>query len=409
MNLTIHAAEGIHSGKTLCISGSKSESNRLLVLQALYPGIILKNLGDADDIRAMQEGLDRSKDVVDVGHAGTTMRFLTAYFASSPGRTVLLTGSARMQQRPIGVLVNALRQLGADITYTKNEGYPPMMIRGRSLSENQVTIPANISSQYISALILIAARLPEGLTLALEGQITSRPYIEMTLSLLGRIGFTYTFKGNEIHIPPQDLQAGLTLTVESDWSSASYYYSLIAFSDPGTEIRLQSYYPDSLQGDRAIADIYAPLGVTTAFENGDLVLRKLKVEIVSGPELDLQNTPDLAQTLAVTCFGLGIPCRLRGLHTLKIKETDRLIALQTELGKLGATVHVTEDTLELEPARMIKEGIAIDTYHDHRMAMAFAPLALRKPITINDAAVVSKSYPNFWEHLDLLGVKQTRI
>lgn len=408
MNLTIQAVEGIHTGKTLRISGSKSESNRLLILQALYPSIRLKNLGDADDIRAMQRGLASTEDVVDVGHAGTTMRFLTAYFASTPGRTVLLTGSARMQQRPIGVLVDALRQMGADITYTQNEGYPPLLIRGSRLTQNKVEIPANISSQYISALLLIAARLPGGLTLKLDGVITSRPYIEMTLYLLDRIGFSYTFQGNKIDIPHQVLEEEKILTVESDWSSASYYYSLIALSDPGTEIRLQSYYPDSLQGDRAVADIYAPLGVTTDFENGNLLLRK--VEAGDSPDimLDLQNTPDLAQTLAVTCFGLGWPCRLSGLHTLKIKETDRLVALQTELGKLGATVHVTEDTLELEPATRLHEGIAIDTYHDHRMALAFAPLALRTSLTINDAAVVSKSYPDFWEHLKLLGVMQTQ-
>jgi len=393
----------MHSDQTLQISGSKSESNRLLILQALFPVLRLENLGVADDVRAMQMGISGDAEVLDIGHAGTTMRFLTAYLASLPGRAVTLTGSARMKERPIKVLVDALRQLGAEISYEGTEGFPPLRIEGKILPGKVVYIPANISSQYISALLLIAPSLPQGLTIYLEGMITSRPYIEMTLSLLTRLGFIYKFEGNTIHVPHQQLTEPRTITVESDWSSASYYFSVIALSDPGTTLRLGSFYSESLQGDRAVVEIYKLLGVGARFEETDVVLKKVDSQLTSRIELDLRDTPDLAQTLAVTCFGLRIGCELTGLHTLKIKETDRLLALQNELGKLGAAVTVTDEALRLEPASGMWDAVAIDTYHDHRMAMAFAPLALLKQIGINDAGVVSKSYPDFWDHLRRLG------
>lgn len=403
MDLIVHAPGGIQSGQTLQISGSKSESNRLLILRALFPGLVLNNLGDSDDVQAMQAGLSSNAEHIDIGHAGTTMRFLTAYYASLPGRTVTLTGSSRMQERPIRILVEALRQLGAEIDYSRNEGYPPLRITGRSLPGSEVHIPAHISSQYISALLLLAASLPDGLTLHLEGLITSRPYIEMTLSLLTRLGFKYEFKGNTIRVPRQQLEGKRILTVESDWSSASYYYSIIAMSEPGTRLRLKFFYTDSLQGDRAVAEIYEPLGVRTVFNAEGIQLEKINGARLETIDLDLKDTPDLAQTLAVTCFGMGLECRLRGLHTLKIKETDRLLALQNELGKLGADIGITDESLHLRPAEQIFEGITVETYHDHRMAMAFAPLGLRTPLTIKDAGVVSKSYPDFWEHLAKLG------
>lgn len=403
MDLIVQAADGIRSDRSLQITGSKSESNRLLILQALFPDLELNNLGVSDDVQAMQYGLSSNDEHIDIGHAGTTMRFLTAYFAALPGRNVTLTGSSRMQERPIGVLVEALHRLGAEIAYTGNEGYPPLRIKGQSLPGSEIHIPSNISSQYITALLLIAASLPEGLTLHLDGQITSRPYLEMTLSLLTRMGFSYEFKGNTIRVPHQKLESKRIITVESDWSSASYYYSILAMSEPGTRLQLKSYYPDSLQGDRAVAEIYEPLGVRTIFMEGDILLEKMDTALPGSIELDLRDTPDLAQTLAVTCFGLGLDCRLTGLHTLKIKETDRLLALQNELGKLGARIGVTDESLHLESAGGIREGVAIETYHDHRMAMAFAPLGLRKPLRIKDAGVVSKSYPNYWEHLSILG------
>jgi len=393
----------MRSGLSLQISGSKSESNRLLVLQALFPALELDNLGAADDVAAMRAGLNADSEVIDIGHAGTTMRFLTAYMASIPGRNVTLTGSARMKERPIKVLVDALRQLGAEIAYSGNEGFPPLHIEGRSLPGKEVRIPANISSQYISALLLIAPSLPEGLLMHLEGEITSRPYIEMTLSLLSRLGFTYDYSGNAIHIPHQQLVEPRTLTVESDWSSASYFFSLIALSKPGTTLHLSTFYSNSLQGDKEVVDMYLPFGVVTTFDDTGIQLVKVEQQLPQGINMDLRDTPDLAQTLAVTCFGLGIGCDLTGLHTLKIKETDRLLALQTELGKLGGSVTLTEEALKLEAAKSMPANVVIDTYHDHRMAMAFAPLGLLKPIVINDAAVVSKSYPDYWDHLTKVG------
>lgn len=409
MDLIVQAPDGMRSDQTLQISGSKSESNRLLILQALFPALRLENLGTADDVQAMQKGLSGDSEVIDIGHAGTSMRFLTAYLASLPGRAVTLTGSARMKERPIKVLVDALRQLGAEIHYSGNEGFPPLRIEGKTLPGKEVRIPANISSQYLSALLLIAPSLPEGLVMHLEGLITSRPYIEMTLSLLTRLGFAHEFVDNTIRVPQQDLTEPRTLTVESDWSSASYFFSMIALSEPGTTLRLRSFYSESLQGDRAVVDIYERLGVVSRFGGAEIVLKKVESLLPARMELDLRDTPDLAQTLAVTCFGLRMGCELTGLHTLKIKETDRLLALQTELGKLGAAVTVTEEALRLEPAGGMLEAVAINTYHDHRMAMAFAPLALLKQIGINDAGVVSKSYSDFWDHLEKLGFAMSDV
>ena len=387
----------------LQITGSKSESNRLLLLQALYHNIHIGNLSNADDVEVMQKGLRTSSGIVDIHHAGTAMRFLTAFFASQPGKEVTLTGSERMRQRPIGVLVEALRSLGAEIQYMEKEGYPPLGIRGKSLQIDKVTLPANISSQYISALLLIAPKLQNGLELQLKGQITSRPYIEMTLSLLGEIEVETSFNGNEIRVLPKTAVQDANLVVESDWSSASYFYSIAALSEPGTEIRLSSYKENSLQGDSVLRELFLPLGVVSSFENHDLIIRKQMAPETASFNADLLQAPDLAQTIAVCCFGLGIGCDLQGLHTLKIKETDRLLALETELAKLGAEISVSNDSLHLDPGSQVKAEISIATYNDHRMAMAFAPLALRAPIWIEDPGVVSKSYPDFWVDLRKLG------
>jgi 3-phosphoshikimate 1-carboxyvinyltransferase len=387
------------------ITGSKSESNRLLLLQALYPELQIANLSNADDVRVMQAGLTSKTDAVDIHHAGTAMRFLTAYFATREGSQVTLTGSSRMQERPIKILVDALRQLGAGIEYLKEEGYPPLSIKGRKLKKNKVSLPAHISSQYISALLLVAPSLPEGLELSLEGEITSMPYIQMTLSLLRDLGIQTTFKGNRIMVGPVAKIAPKVITVESDWSSASYFYSILALSEVGSELRLSSYTRASLQGDRVLEQIYRHFGVETRFEGSHMDLRRVampKKEGDDGPgtiEFHLADAPDIAQTIAVTCFGLGMGCKLTGLHTLKIKETDRLEALRAELTKLGATVKVSDKHLELEPGGKILRNVSIPTYKDHRMAMAFAPLALRTPLFIEDAGVVSKSYPDFWEDL----------
>lgn len=381
------------------ITGSKSETNRLLLLQALYTGISIENASESDDSAAMRKALSGNDAVIDIHHAGTAMRFLTAYYAIQDGRETVLTGSQRMKERPISVLVDALRDLGADIAYLENEGYPPLKIKGKKLSGNKVTIHAGVSSQYITALLLIASKLENGLELMLEGEITSRPYLEMTLSLLTEVGIRNVFEGNRIIVfPSAGNNHSKTITVESDWSSASYYYSIVALSHEGTEITLSSYKKDSLQGDSALAEMYKEFGVTTEFNGNSIVLRKynLKPETLN---LELNNTPDIAQTIAVTCFGLGIGCRLIGLHTLVIKETDRLDALKTELEKFGAEVTITNDSLTLMPASFIKSGINVETYNDHRMAMAFAPLAIKVPLVINDAEVVSKSYPLFWEDM----------
>lgn len=386
----------------LAITGSKSESNRLLVLQALYPGLQIQNLSNSDDTHAMQKGLAADENLIDIGHAGTTMRFLTAFFATQEGSEKVLTGSKRMQERPISVLVDALRQLGADIEYEKNVGYPPLRIRGKKLSKNQVTLAANVSSQYISALLLVAPKLAEGLHLKLVGKITSVPYIEMTCALLRQQGVDVVFEGQEIRVKPLLAPDSKEVWVESDWSSASYFFGLAALANQAN-LKLSTYKADSLQGDRVLVDIYKQLGVVSQLGENHLLLDKSNAS--EGEfSFDLVNAPDIAQTIAVSCYGMGVGCHLTGLHTLKIKETDRLVALETELSKLGADIQVTNDSLHLKPRTgAIVPHVAIDTYHDHRMAMAFAPLGLLVPITINEPDVVSKSYPEFWSDLEDLG------
>jgi len=375
------------------------------LLKALYPGITINNLFNSDDASVMNRGIRLKEGIVDIHHAGTAMRFSTAFFASQEGANVTLTGSKRMQERPIRILVDALRNLGADINYLGIEDFPPLRIKGRNLNRSNVSLPADVSSQYISALLLIAPSLEKGLELELIGKITSVPYIKMTLGLLEKIGVKSSFEGNKVSILPKKSESALTLTVESDWSSASYFYSIAALSEIGTQISLSSYRKDSLQGDSILKEIYKHFGVRTEFKEDRIILFKDKPYQLNAVESDLANAPDLAQTLAVTCFGLGIGCHLIGLHTLKIKETDRLVALKNELSKLGAKIAVTNSTLTLESSNNINSGAAIDTYNDHRMAMAFAPLALKTEIIINDAEVVSKSYPDFWKDLEQLGFK----
>jgi 3-phosphoshikimate 1-carboxyvinyltransferase len=391
------------------ITGSKSETNRLLLLQALFDKISISNTSNSDDAVAMAAGLKINQGEVDIHHAGTAMRFLTSYFASSEGKEVMLTGSKRMQERPIKILVDALRSLGASIEYTKNEGYPPLKITGKKLEQNKVVMAANVSSQYISSLLLIAPSLPNGLELHLEGKITSVPYIKMTLALLDSIGVSTSFEGQIIKVAHKSSVSAQELVVESDWSSASYFYSLCALADIGSQIKLSSYKKDSLQGDSVLAQIYTELGVETTYEGHSIVLKKIsevssKVKN-SGLVWDLANAPDIAQTIAVTCFGLGVSCSLTGLHTLKIKETDRLVALYNELSKFGAKVTIDDKSLQLEPFEGdYNLGVSVATYNDHRMAMAFAPLALLVPFKVEDAMVVTKSFPDFWEDMQTIGI-----
>ncbi len=409
MNLELLKSK-LNSHKLIDITGSKSESNRLLVLQQIFEGLEINNLSNSDDTQVLQKALSSSSNSIDVHHAGTAMRFLTAYFSVQENREVILTGSDRMKDRPIGVLVDALRFLGADISYEGKDGFPPLRIKGGQLIKSEVSLKANVSSQYISALLLIASILKNGLKLSLKGEITSTPYIKMTLNLLNEIGVKSSFNKNIIKVYPSKISSlkRNVITVESDWSSASYFYSLVALSEIGTTISLTSFKETSLQGDIALVKIYSAFGVETIFEENTIHIKKVS-ENKKHKVFNLKDTPDIAQTIAVTSFGLGVTCDLYGLHTLKIKETDRLEALKFELEKLGGEVEVTKDSFRLKDATKINNNIKIDTYQDHRMAMAFAPLALKTNIKINEAEVVSKSFPSFWTDLQSLGIIINKI
>lgn len=385
---------------TLNIGGSKSETNRLLLLQSLYPNLQIENASPSKDSEAMYRGLHSGESTIDIGDAGTAMRFLTAYYAACQNKDVILTGSARMQERPIGILVEALRQLGAAIYYSKGEGFPPLHIQGKQLEGGTLSIKANVSSQYISALLLVAPSFANGLSLHLDGEITSFPYLRMTLSLLNELGIAGTFEDNTFTIEHTPAVAPQMIVVEPDWSSASYFYSMVALSPVGTSLYMNHYKERSLQGDRIVADIYQSFGVRTIFWGDKIQLIKERDLLSPIFSYNLMDCPDIAQTIAVTCFGLGIECFLSGLHTLNIKETNRLEALKNELTKLNAEVHISKEEIWVGSARKITRNISIDTYNDHRMAMAFAPLALKTPIIINDVEVVEKSFPDFWEQFE---------
>ena len=405
MNLQLATKKTSKINTEVTISGSKSESNRLLILQQLYPNISIHNLSDSDDTHHLQEALSSENEIADIGHAGTAMRFLTAFFASKKGAVKVLQGSDRMHNRPIEILVNALRDLGADIEYLEKDGYPPIKITGKELLITKVAIDGNVSSQYISALMLIASSLKKGLVIELKGNITSVPYIKMTLTLLHQIGVSASFEGSVITIKNQPEVSAQDIVVESDWSSASYFYSLIALSEIGSSVKLSAYKKDSLQGDNCLARIYNHFGVVTTFQENTIVLTKEAIHNTAILNEDLKNAPDIAQTITVTCFGLGVACDLSGLHTLKIKETDRLEALKAELTKLGANISITNQSLHLKVANSINKNINIATYNDHRMAMAFTPLALKTSIEILDAEVVTKSYRNFWKDMQQVGIE----
>jgi 3-phosphoshikimate 1-carboxyvinyltransferase len=384
-------------GGTIQITGSKSESNRLLILQQFYPNLKIENVSNSDDSQLMQKALVSFENEINIGHAGTAMRFLTSYFSVKENSNIILTGSHRMKNRPIKILVDALRDLGAEIEYLEKEGYPPLKIVGKKLDKDFVEIEGNVSSQYISSLLLIAPTLKNGLKLKFKGEVTSIPYIKMTLQLLKELGIEYIWGNNLITIEPKSKIDAKTIIVESDWSSASYYFSLCALS-PNSKISLSSYKKNSLQGDSILIDIYKNLGVEVVFENNKITLTNTsKLNPTYLIDLNLIGAPDIAQTIVVTCFGLGIECYLTGLHTLKIKETDRLVALKNEIEKLGGNILITNETLHLKPSSIINENASIATYSDHRMAMAFAPLATKVSIYIEEANVVSKSYPTFWK------------
>jgi 3-phosphoshikimate 1-carboxyvinyltransferase len=395
---------------TIGLRGSKSEHNRMLIINALSEKeCIPDNPSLAKDTKLLAYVIshdrrlrdpDSKEQVYDIGHAGTAMRFLTALFASTPG-TRTLTGSARMKQRPVGVLVDALRGLGATIEYLENEGFPPLMITGKKLSGGSLEVDGSISSQYITALLLIAPTLAGGLKLKLKGSVTSVPYIRMTLALMERCGITYSWEKEMISIPEQKYKPEDPCRIEGDWSSASYYYSMAALAG-NADITLKWLEKDSLQGDSIVAALYRAFGVRTEFTDMGVRLTK-GGEITKDFAYDFTNCPDIAQTVAVTAAALGIPARLTGLHTLKIKETDRITALQTELKKFGVITSATDDSLTIAPCAQLKfPDEPVSTYNDHRMAMAFVPLALLNAISIEDMSVVDKSYPAFWDDLHSL-------
>ncbi|MCI6146216.1 MAG: 3-phosphoshikimate 1-carboxyvinyltransferase [Bacteroidales bacterium] len=390
------------------LPASKSISNRVLLLNALCatPGR-LSNLAQCDDTDAVLSALAQpDASEVNIGAAGTAMRFLTAYFATREGREVVIDGTERMRQRPIGVLVDALRQLGADIEYVEAEGYPPLKITGTRLHGGALTVSGSVSSQYITAILLIAPVIG-GITLTIEGEIMSRPYIDMTLALMARYGVKAEWRENVIHVPAGEYTA-LDFTVEADWSAASYWWAMQAIV-PQSRITLKGLEPQSLQGDSRIAELMSQMGVTGNWCGRYLDLRSDGgVGCCCSTFADLSGTPDIAQTLVVMLCLMGRPFRITGLRTLRIKETDRLEALRTELRKLGYVVKVEgDDAISWHFETTAAEASPhICTYHDHRMAMAFAPAAIRFPgLIIDDAQVVSKSYPLFWEHLRQAGFK----
>ncbi|OWK99567.1 3-phosphoshikimate 1-carboxyvinyltransferase [Kaistella haifensis DSM 19056] len=394
--------------QTIEISGSKSISNRLLILHQLFNNIEIKNLSNSQDTQLLEKALNSNSEIIDIHHAGTAMRFLASYFSIQEGKTVVLTGSERMKQRPIKFLVDALRELGAEISYLEKEGFPPLKITGKKLEKNTVTISANISSQFISSLMLIGAKLENGLEIILEGKVTSKPYLEMTLKILRTVGIANHWDGNTIKIEPMNSNnhlekhlQNIPFIVESDWSSASYFYSLAAISRE--TINLKSFKPYSLQGDSALREIYWKFfGVNTISEGAEAKISLLPEHYFNFPEkivLNMNDCPDIAQTLCVTATALKIPFEITGLETLKVKETDRLLALKNELFKIGCISEITDDSIVSVKFFEPNENISIATYNDHRMAMSFAPFCLVKEITIENEDVVEKSYPDFWTDL----------
>ncbi len=394
----------------VALPASKSESNRALIIQALSGGkIALDNLSSARDTQTMIRLLNSEGLVLDVIDAGTTMRFLTA-FCSAVGRDQILTGTPRMCQRPIGALVDALRSLGAEINYRNQEGYPPLHIvnQGRKLDGGSLTMQGNISSQFITAILMIAPYLKDGLQIDLDGDITSRPYIEMTRKLMAHFGVETEWVGERsIKVPESEYQEN-SYTIESDWSAASYWYSMLALADEG-EVFLEGLRRDSWQGDQGIREIMRNFGVSTRFTKEGAQLTKKKLKARKKPlHIDFTDTPDLAQTVAVVSAATGIPVFMTGLHTLRVKETDRIHALQTELAKFGIDMKVDGDDCTVEGIAGPSEK-SVETYEDHRMAMAFAPLALRQEeLLVKHPEVVEKSYPEYWDHLTMAGIESTK-
>ena len=391
---------------TIPLPSSKSESNRALIIQALSQGKVeLDNLSSARDTQTMIRLLSSEGHVLDVIDAGTTMRFLTAYF-SAVSRDQILTGTPRMCKRPIGILVEALRELGAEIEYWKQEGFPPLHIisKGSHMEGGEISMKGNVSSQYITALLMIGPTLKGGLRINLEGEISSRPYIEMTRGLMSHFGVESRWEDQSIIVEEQIYQKN-SYTIESDWSAASYWYAMVAIAEDA-EVTLLGLRKDSMQGDRGIVELMKKFGVGSRFNKDGVTLTKINPQAGKGLlEIDFSDMPDMAQTVAAVSAAKGIPVRMTGLHTLRIKETDRIDAICNELAKFGVEVQVDGNICTID-GTVGKSSSIIKTYDDHRMAMAFAPLLFtQNSLMIDDPEVVQKSYPEFWQHLKLAGIK----
>lgn len=389
------------NGKVLTLPSSKSLSNRALILNALSGNqSVVSNLSSARDTQLMQKLVNSPDKVIDVMDAGTTMRFLTAYFAIT-GKNKIMTGTDRMKQRPLALLVDALRKLGAEINYLEQEGFPSIEILSfKEQKTNEVTIPGNISSQYISALMMVAPNLPQGLKIHLEGKVGSRPYIEMTIALMQQFGINVNWQGETISVAKNEFRK-TSYRVEPDWSAASYWFAYVALAEKAS-IVLPDVQEFALQGDKAIIEIMDKLGVHSEFKNGDLLLTKKGHQ--SHLDWNFTDCPDLAQTVLPVCAAKKITGSFIGLESLRIKETDRIDALQKELAKIGA--EITEhnaSSWKIIPGEIKTTSIIIDTYHDHRMAMGLAPLATLMDVTINEPVVVNKSYPDYWKDMKGLG------
>ena len=401
MNLSLKSAqlEDAH----IVIPGSKSESNRLLILSSLFKKLSLENISNSDDTNYLLKALSSKSSTIDIGHAGTAMRFLTSYFSLTTKKEIVLRGSQRMHNRPIKILVDSLREIGASIHYIDKEGYPPLLIKPSKLISKNLITDSSISSQYISSLLLIAPKISGGLKIQLTGRETSKPYIDMTISLLKKLGVEITTTENQISICELQKIESKKHYIESDWSSASYFYSVVALAKIGYTLKLSKFSFKSLQGDSKVADIYKSFGVKTTYKDDLIILEKIESN-TDKFSFDLTSNPDLAQTICVTCLGLGIKCNLTGLHTLKIKETDRLLALKKELSKFNLKVIITDDSISFDNVDSLKSNVVIETYDDHRMAMSFACLATKVKIIIKDPKVVSKSYSSFWSDLERIAI-----
>lgn len=413
MNLKLHKPINSVSG-TINLPGSKSISNRILIIKALSGlDFLIQNLSDSDDTKHLKEAIGNysTYSIINVGHAGTDMRFLTAFLSIKNG-DYELTGSERLQQRPIKDLVDVLKTLGADIYYKNNEGFPPLQINGKQLQGGAVEISGKISSQFITALLLVAPYFNKGLELTIKDELVSKPYVHMTIELMKEFGASVIWKDNKIIVEPIPYTYHKKeFIVERDWSAASYYYSMVALSKIGTQLSIKGLFENSLQADDVCSNIYKNFGVKTTFNDNEIVISKNSKANTSLLELDFIECPDITQTIVCSCIGLNVPFKFTGLQTLKVKETDRITALQNELQKIGCAIEITDTSIQWTATKSEAiDNLSVATYNDHRMAMSFAPLCLLVDnVIVENAEVVSKSYPMFWEHLKSIGINQTQL